>query len=213
MNWPLVSLAHLCTPCTEHPCSKCSESLSGISFYHLLFKHVDRTSVILFRKNMVSISCFVPGFLSNVPNFTCHASQRHSSVHGLFPSTSPTTLKWFLPYTEQVNSSKRHAKYYGKVLCLKSIIATTLKSEYGQIAGSWHKGIVVKSSEPKETRFDIQSGESCSPDGQPTAPRIWKNTRINIMRPASNAPSFESFSDVLPGMVVEHACASCPFLP
>jgi hypothetical protein len=31
-------LAHLCTPCTDHPCSNCSENLPGCSFQCLLSK-------------------------------------------------------------------------------------------------------------------------------------------------------------------------------
>jgi hypothetical protein len=43
-----------------------------------------QTGVLLFRKNgvyfMISSFC---GLVSNMPNFTCHASQRQSRVHGL----------------------------------------------------------------------------------------------------------------------------------
>jgi hypothetical protein len=47
---------------------------------------------------MVSISCVVPGQLSNVPNFTFYAYQRHSSVRGL---QSHTTLSHALTGTGQ----------------------------------------------------------------------------------------------------------------
>jgi hypothetical protein len=40
---------------------------------------------------MVTISCFVPGLLSNMPNFTCLASQPHSSELGLL--LRPTASK------------------------------------------------------------------------------------------------------------------------
>jgi hypothetical protein len=48
-----MSLTHLYTPCTDHPCSKCSEKMPGSSFYHHLFKITYRTSILLFRKNGV----------------------------------------------------------------------------------------------------------------------------------------------------------------
>jgi hypothetical protein len=41
---------------------------------------------------MVPISCFVPGLLSNMPNFTFHASQSHSSVHRLCHVLDPSAL-------------------------------------------------------------------------------------------------------------------------
>jgi hypothetical protein len=46
----VLRLAHLCTPCTDHPCSNCPESLPGCSFQRLFFKYASRTSVRLFGK-------------------------------------------------------------------------------------------------------------------------------------------------------------------
>jgi hypothetical protein len=31
INWPFLRLAHLCTPCTDLPCSNCSQNLPGFS--------------------------------------------------------------------------------------------------------------------------------------------------------------------------------------
>jgi hypothetical protein len=46
-----LRLAHLCTPCTDHPCSNCSENLPGIySLQRLLSKYASRTSVLQFSK-------------------------------------------------------------------------------------------------------------------------------------------------------------------
>jgi hypothetical protein len=36
---------------------------------------------------MVTVSSFVPALLSKLPTFTFHASQCHSSVHGLLSHT------------------------------------------------------------------------------------------------------------------------------
>jgi hypothetical protein len=43
-------LAHLCTLCTDHPCSNCSENFPGCSFQRLLSKYASRTSVLLLTK-------------------------------------------------------------------------------------------------------------------------------------------------------------------
>jgi hypothetical protein len=40
---------------------------------------------------MVTVSSFVRGLLSKLPNFTFHALQRHSSVHRLLSHTTTTT--------------------------------------------------------------------------------------------------------------------------
>jgi hypothetical protein len=45
-----LRLAHLCTPCTDHPFSNCSENLPGCSFQRLLSKYASRTSVLLLSK-------------------------------------------------------------------------------------------------------------------------------------------------------------------
>jgi hypothetical protein len=45
-----LRLAHLCTPCTDHPCSTCSENFSGCSFQRLLSEYASRTSVLLLSK-------------------------------------------------------------------------------------------------------------------------------------------------------------------
>jgi hypothetical protein len=84
----ILRLAHLCTPCTDQPCSNCSENLPGCSFQRLFIKYASRTSVLLFRKKLVTVSSFVPALLSKLPTFTFHASQCHSSVHGLLSHTS-----------------------------------------------------------------------------------------------------------------------------
>jgi hypothetical protein len=67
---------------TDHPCSKRSENLPGCSFYPLHSKYAHRSSVPVEIK-MVSVLCVVPGLSSNLPNFTFHAWQCHSSVHRL----------------------------------------------------------------------------------------------------------------------------------
>jgi hypothetical protein len=45
-----LRLAHLCTPCTDHPFSNCFENFLGCSFQHLLSKCASRTSVLLLSK-------------------------------------------------------------------------------------------------------------------------------------------------------------------
>jgi hypothetical protein len=45
-----LRLEHLCTPCTDHPCSNCSEILPRCSFQRLSFKCASRTSVLQFSK-------------------------------------------------------------------------------------------------------------------------------------------------------------------
>jgi hypothetical protein len=45
-----LRLAHLCTLCTDHPCSNCSQNLPGCSFQRLFFKYASRTSVLLSSK-------------------------------------------------------------------------------------------------------------------------------------------------------------------
>jgi hypothetical protein len=79
-----VRLAHLRTRCT---------SLLQLlrTFIRKLivsppFQYANRPNVLLFRKKC-SISCFGPGLLSNMPNSTFHASQRHTSVHRLLSRT------------------------------------------------------------------------------------------------------------------------------
>jgi hypothetical protein len=59
---------------------------------YLPSKYANRISVLLFRK-IVFVSWLCSGLLSNMPNFTFHASQRHSSVHGLW---SRTTFEYLL---------------------------------------------------------------------------------------------------------------------
>jgi hypothetical protein len=49
LNWPLLSLAHLYTLCTVHPCSDCAENLPGSSFQHLLLRYANKTSILVFR--------------------------------------------------------------------------------------------------------------------------------------------------------------------
>jgi hypothetical protein len=67
INWPLASLAYLCTPCADHSCSNCSGNLPGSLFHHLRFKYANRTSVLLLRKRLVSISCLVPRLSQTCP--------------------------------------------------------------------------------------------------------------------------------------------------
>jgi hypothetical protein len=50
INWLLVRLAHLCTQCTDHPCSNCSNHIPGSSLHCLHSKYLCRTSVLLFSK-------------------------------------------------------------------------------------------------------------------------------------------------------------------
>jgi hypothetical protein len=76
-NWPLVRFAHLCMSCTDHPCSNCSENLPGSSFHHLL-SNMQTKLVFFCSKKMVSISCVVPGLLSNIPNL--HFMHRNATA-------------------------------------------------------------------------------------------------------------------------------------
>jgi hypothetical protein len=76
-----LRLSHLCTPCTDHPCSNCSENLPGSSCQRLLSTYASRTSVLQLSKKW----SFVRGLHMN---FTFHASQRHSSVHRLLSHTT-----------------------------------------------------------------------------------------------------------------------------
>jgi hypothetical protein len=57
INWPLVRLAHLCKPCTDHPCCNCSENSPGSSIYCLLSKYANRTRVLFFRQFWCSFQC------------------------------------------------------------------------------------------------------------------------------------------------------------
>jgi hypothetical protein len=43
----------LCTPCTDLPCSNCSENFPGSSFHHPISKYANRPSVLPFRKKGV----------------------------------------------------------------------------------------------------------------------------------------------------------------
>jgi hypothetical protein len=99
-HWPLVRLVHLCTPCTNHPFSNCSENLpggkeevnspcnlpGGSSFHHLLFEYAIRSSVLLFKSSR-NVVCFM--FCSWTVVKTCPISQfmDRSSVHRLLSRT------------------------------------------------------------------------------------------------------------------------------
>jgi hypothetical protein len=83
-----LRLAH--TPCTDHPCSNCCQNLPGCSFQRPFFKYASRTSVLLSSKKWRLFQVLFVDFLSKLPTFTLHASQCHSSVHGLLSHT--TTL-------------------------------------------------------------------------------------------------------------------------
>jgi predicted RNA-binding Zn-ribbon protein involved in translation (DUF1610 family) len=54
-----LRLAHLCTPCTDNPCSNCSKQFPGCSFQRLLSKYASRTNVLLLSKKMVTLLSFV----------------------------------------------------------------------------------------------------------------------------------------------------------
>jgi hypothetical protein len=80
INWPAARLAHLCILCTDHPCSNCSENLPGSSFYHFVLNTQTELVLSCSEKNGVYFM-FCSCTLSNMPKPTCHAPQRHSSVH------------------------------------------------------------------------------------------------------------------------------------
>jgi hypothetical protein len=62
-----LRLAHLCTPCTDHPCSNCSENLPGCSFQRLFFKYASRTSVLLLSKKWRLFQVLFLDFCQNCP--------------------------------------------------------------------------------------------------------------------------------------------------
>jgi hypothetical protein len=62
-----LRLAHLCTPCTDHPCSNCSENLPGCSFQRLFFKYASRTSVLLSSKKWRLFQVLFVDFCQNCP--------------------------------------------------------------------------------------------------------------------------------------------------
>jgi hypothetical protein len=79
-------------------------------------------------------TCFVPRLFSNMPNSTFHASQRHSSVHGLLPRTTVCSK---IIYNEQKEVTG---------LLLKGAVDKPVAPELaldGSISHGSHRGVVV----------------------------------------------------------------------
>jgi hypothetical protein len=66
---------------------------------------------------MVTVSSFVPGLLSKLPTFTFHASQCHSSVHGLLSHTTELISNFKLRFTQRLQLRLLSTRGYRSCHC------------------------------------------------------------------------------------------------
>jgi serine/threonine protein kinase len=157
------------------------------AFSIVSFHNMQTELVLFYSEKMVSISCFVSGLVSIMPNFTLDALQRHSSVQRPLSRTNPSLCKALseFPCTGECCSVRCTLKYAPP----EAVIAHKGNSNLvvHPALDMWAIGVILFESLTKRSTVQKYSGyeEVCKcaegakkyPWEQPMPPREWRKSR------------------------------------